>query len=179
MRLPIALAVVGIRIASPVRFSSVTAVTALATADAMLFCLHGPRRSLPVARACSPLRPLRRCPFQNMKRARQEFVQASRGQVFEVAGRLPSHEPAATVASGSSACSVSQRTTMYGEHAYDPLAGCWLLMANEPLWSWRWWWWWPLMPNLAGPWTGRVSEASEAIIKPRSLAAPQAPSKPP
>lgn len=81
--------VVGIRIASPVRFSSVTAVTALATAYAMLFGLHGPRRSLPVARMPSPLRPLRRWPFQNMKRARQEFVQASRGQV---ARRLPSHE---------------------------------------------------------------------------------------
>lgn len=37
------------------------------------------------------------------------------------------------------------------------------------------------MPNLAGPWTGRVSEASEAIINPRSfvrsLAALQAPFK--
>ena len=55
----------------------------LATAYAMLFRLHGSRRSLPVARACSPLRPLRRCPFQNMKRARQEFVQASRGQALK------------------------------------------------------------------------------------------------
>ena len=88
----------------------------------------------------------------------------------------------ASVASGSSASSVSERRYMASEHAYDPSAGCWQLMASEPLWSWRWWWWWwPLMPNLAGPWTGRVSEASEAIINPRSfvrsLAALQAPFK--
>ena len=153
-------------------------VTALATAYAML--LWSSRTATKPTRRAHAVTPpsVAALPIPKHEACTSRVRSGLQGpSLLEVAGPLPSHERTATVASGSSACSVSERTTIHGEHAYDPSPGCWLLMASEPLWSW--WWWWPLMPNLAGPGAERVSEASEAIIKPRSLAALQAPSKPP